>query len=114
MTRLAVLAASAALAASATLAFAQAPIPPAAQDRGRESPREERARPPFDRAEMEALVDARIAALQAGLRLTPDQQRYFPAVEQAIREMAAVRIARMERMREARDDRRDRDRPDFL
>ena len=115
MTRLAVLAAGAALAASATFAFAQAPTPPATPDRGREAAREERARPAFNRAEMEALVDARIAALQAGLRLIPDQQRYFPAVEQAIREMAAARIARMERIREARDDdRRDRDQPDFL
>ena len=51
MKRLAVLAAGAALAASAALA--QAPTPPAAPDRGREPPREDRARPPFNRAEMD-------------------------------------------------------------
>ena len=71
MTRLAVLAAGAALAASAALA--QAPTPP-----------------PFNRAEMDALVDARVAAMQAGLKLTPDQQRYWPAVEQAIRELGSA------------------------
>ncbi|KAI9878112.1 MAG: aconitate hydratase [Watsoniomyces obsoletus] len=67
---------------------------------------------------VDALVDARVAAMQAGLKLTPEQQRYWPAVEQAVRDMAAARIARMERGREARegraDDRREAERPDFL
>ncbi len=114
MIRLAVLAAGAALAASAALAQAPNP-PPGGPERGRETSREERGRRPFNRAEMDALVDARVAAMQAGLKLTPDQQRYWPAVEQAIRDMAAARISRMERWRESRsDDRRQADRPDFL
>ena len=111
MRSLAVLASGAALAASVTLAHAQAPTPPAAPEPSREN----RARPEFNRAEMEALVDARVAAMQAGLKLTPDQQRYWPAVEQAVRDIAASRIAGMERWRQARnDDRRETDRPDFL
>ena len=111
MRSLAVLAIGAALAAAITLAHAQAPTPPAAA----EPPRENRARPEFNRAEMDALVDARVAAMQAGLKLTPEQQRYWPAVEQAVRDMAAARIARIERGREARaDDRREAERPDFL
>jgi cell pole-organizing protein PopZ len=43
---------------------------------------------PEDRA---AFLDARIAALHAGLRLTPEQEKAWPAFEQAYRELAAVR-----------------------
>ena len=40
---------------------------------------------PEDRA---AFIDARIAALKAGLELTPDQAKNWPAFEQALRDMA--------------------------
>ncbi len=46
---------------------------------------------PEDRA---AFVDARIAALHAGLRLTPDQERAWPAFEQAYRDLATARLNR--------------------
>jgi zinc resistance-associated protein len=39
-----------------------------------------------------AFVDARIAALKAGLELTPDQAKNWPAFEQASRDMAQVRV----------------------
>src|SRR5271166_2054654 len=35
-----------------------------------------------------AFTDARIAALKAGLELTPDQSKNWPALEQALRDMA--------------------------
>jgi hypothetical protein len=46
---------------------------------------------PEDRA---AFVDARIAALKAGLALTPDQAKNWPAFEQALRDMAQLRAQR--------------------
>jgi hypothetical protein len=47
---------------------------------------------PEDRA---AFVDARIAALKAGLALTPDQAKNWPDFEKALRDMAQVRAERM-------------------
>ena len=44
--------------------------------------------------DMAAFADARIAALRAGLQLTPDQAKNWPAFEQALREMAQLRIER--------------------
>jgi zinc resistance-associated protein len=41
-----------------------------------------------------AYLDARIAALKAGLELTPDQAKNWPAFEQALREMAKLRAER--------------------
>ncbi len=43
-----------------------------------------------------AFADARIAALRAGLELTPDQAKNWPAFEQALRDMAQLRIQRMQ------------------
>ena len=40
---------------------------------------------PEDRA---AFADARIAAVHAGLKLTPDQEKLWPPVEAAVREFA--------------------------
>ncbi len=39
-------------------------------------------------------TDARIAALKAGLELTPDQAKNWPAFEQALRDMAQLRMER--------------------
>ena len=44
---------------------------------------------PEDRA---AFADARIAAVHAGLTLTPDQEKLWPPVEQAVRDFAKLRI----------------------
>jgi LTXXQ motif family protein len=49
-----------------------------------------------------AYLDARIAALKAGLELTPDQAKNWPAFEQALREMAKLRAERRA-AREARE-----------
>ena len=46
---------------------------------------------PEDRA---AFADARIAAVHAGLKLTADQEKLWPAVETAVREFTKLRIDR--------------------
>src|ERR1700683_4353447 len=51
--------------------------------------------------DMAAFTDARIAALKAGLELTPDQAKNWPAFEQAVRDAAPMRAQRMQE-REAR------------
>ena len=53
-------------------------------------------RHPANPADMAAFTDARIAALKAGLELTPDQQKNWPAFEQALREVAQLRMQRIE------------------
>lgn len=50
-----------------------------------------------------ALLDARIAALKAGLKLTPDQEKNWAPVETAIREQAKQRAERFAAWREKRD-----------
>jgi hypothetical protein len=45
---------------------------------------------------LNALTDARIAIVKAALQLTPDQERYWPAIEEAIRARAKDRITRLE------------------
>lgn len=47
-------------------------------------------------ADLAAFTDARVAALKAGLELTPDQAKNWPPFEQALRDMAQMRIARIE------------------
>jgi hypothetical protein len=44
--------------------------------------------------DFKAFTDARIAGLKAGLQLTPDQEKKWPAVEDAIRAMAKARQER--------------------
>ncbi len=41
-----------------------------------------------------AFADARIAAVHAGLKLTPDQEKLWPPVETAVRDFAKMRIDR--------------------
>jgi hypothetical protein len=52
-----------------------------------------------------ALVDARVAALKAGLRLTAEQEKHWPQVEAAIRALAKERTERMAQRRAAREAR---------
>jgi hypothetical protein len=47
-------------------------------------------------ADMAAFTDARIAALKAGLQLTPDQAKNWPNFEQALRDAAQLRIQRVQ------------------
>jgi hypothetical protein len=57
---------------------------------------------PEDRA---AFLDARIAAVKAGLKLTPDQDKMWPGVESAVRDFAKLRMDRANaRMEEGRKD----------
>ena len=64
-----------------------------AQERGRPGS-SERGQPNI--ADMRAFADARLAALHAGLGLTPDQEKNWPAFEQALRDMAQLRIQRIQ------------------
>src|SRR5437016_7332463 len=65
---------------------------------------------PEDRA---AFLDARIAAVHAGLKLTPDQEKLWPPVEAAVRDFAKLRIDRANaRMNAAKDDSADAQKPD--
>lgn len=69
---------------------------------------------PEDRA---AFTDARIAALHAGLKLTADQEKLWPPVEQAIRNLSKVRQDAMAQRRErfmAMRDQSQRNIPDQL
>jgi len=82
----AVLAGTTALAiAGSTLAFAQRGDRPDSVRRGDSSIEE-----------MQAFANARLAALRAGLNLTPEQQVFWPAVEQAARDLQALRTARVQ------------------
>ncbi|ABD88773.1 Spy/CpxP family protein refolding chaperone [Rhodopseudomonas palustris] len=57
---------------------------------------------PEDRA---AFADAKIAAVKAGLKLTPDQEALWPPVEAAVKEFSKLRIDRANaRMKAMRDD----------
>ncbi|HEY0330616.1 MAG TPA: Spy/CpxP family protein refolding chaperone [Rhodopseudomonas sp.] len=57
---------------------------------------------PEDRA---AFADARIAAVKAGLKLTPDQDKLWPPVEAAVRDFAKLKFEHAEaRMKSLRDD----------
>jgi LTXXQ motif family protein len=63
---------------------------------GREHPR-------LSADDMRAFADARIAALHAGLELRPDQEKNWPAFEQALRAAAKDRIDRIQARQAAGD-----------
>jgi hypothetical protein len=86
-----------------SLVYAQQRGGPAAFDRGR---------PNIE--DMRHFADARLAALHVGLGLTPDQEKNWPAFEQAAREMAKLRLDRVSAAINARRDdaRRDDSRRD--
>ena len=54
-------------------------------------------------ADLNALTDARVGIIKAALQLTPDQEKYWPAVEDAIRARAKNRQARLERVAKLSD-----------
>jgi LTXXQ motif family protein len=73
--------------------------------------------------DVSTLTDARITIVKAALQLAPDQEKYWPAIESAIRTRSQDRQARIatgvERLSEQRDRSpiealRDRDPVDFL
>ena len=74
-------------------------------------------------ADLSALTDMRIDIVKAALQLTPDQEKYWPAIENAIRDRAKDRQARIadaaKRVAERRDGNvvealRNRDPVDFM
>jgi zinc resistance-associated protein len=69
-------------------------------------------------ADVAAFADARIAGLKAGLKLTAEQEKNWPAVETAMRDLAKQRADRMKARAERREARRGGDntatRPDLI
>jgi hypothetical protein len=59
-------------------------------------------------ADLNALTDARVAIVKAALQLTPDQERYWPAIEEAIRARAKDRMSRLETVTTGVAERADR------
>ena len=51
--------------------------------------------------DMRAFGEARLAGLKAGLTLTPEQEKNWPAFEQAARDFGKLRLDRMNAMRNA-------------
>jgi LTXXQ motif family protein len=83
------------VAAGSSLAYAQSPS----------------AGPPSERitaADLNNVTDARIAIVKAALQLTPDQEKYWPAIEDAIRSRAKNRVTRLESAATRAAERRDR------
>jgi hypothetical protein len=107
MRTLATLAAASVLTlAGAALAQTTPPPAPQSQPQAQDQTTQRPARPRLTRADMDALTDARMAAIQAGLKLTPEQQRLWTPVEQALRVMATARATRFEEARQRLDQRR--------
>jgi hypothetical protein len=100
-----------ALAASAIAQTPPAPPAPAAA----QSQSAEQASPPFDipggrmfermsrfsPEDRAAFFDARVAAIHAGLRLTPDQEKLWPALEGATRDAMKTMMDERQKMRAA-------------
>jgi len=95
MLKQATIGAAALLIGGSMLAYAQQPPgnPGVATTAQPAQPVSERHASPQD---MSAFADARIAALHAGLVLNADQEKNWAPFETALREMAKMRIARME------------------
>jgi hypothetical protein len=88
---------------ASSLAYAQAPSTAGS----------EQEEPKLSAADLSALTDARIAIVKAALQLTPEQAKYWPAVEEAIRNRATGRQARLA-ARASQRDQGDRDPIDMV
>jgi len=64
--------------------------------------------------DVSALTDARIAGLKTGLKLSAEQEKNWPAVEAAIRDLAKQRADRVAAFRDARGNGNARSRPDAI
>ena len=64
----------------------------------REARRHERQR--LSGEDMKAFVDARVAAIKDGLELTPEQERHWPRLEQALRDITEARLERLQAWQE--------------
>lgn len=54
----------------------------------------------FSPEDMNAFIDAHIAAIHAGLKLNADQEKLWPPVESAMRNLATLHLGHMQAMRE--------------
>ena len=54
-------------------------------------------------ADLNALTDARLGVIKAALQMTPDQAKYWPAIEEAVRARAAGRLQRLKALAALRD-----------
>ena len=97
-----VVAAAALAIAGSSIVFAQQHFGGPGGPGDRDGPPRFEHRHPLSAEDMAAFTDARIAALKAGLELTPDQAKNWPAFEQALRDMAQLRVQRMQ-ARQARE-----------
>jgi hypothetical protein len=101
------IAAAALLAGGGTFAFAQGPgpggpgAPAAGEQRG--------GRQGMSQDDFNRFVDARVAAIKAGLKLSADQEKLWQPVEDAIRRNAGERFTRYEQRRATRDQRQSMD-----
>jgi hypothetical protein len=55
-------------------------------------------------ADLNSLTDMRVGLVKAALQLTPDQEKFWPPLEEAIRARSKNRVARLERVAELRDN----------
>lgn len=81
-------------AGAATISFAQDRTP------GPQGASPDRGRSIFTQDDRAAFMDGRIAGLKAALRLTADQEKLWPPVEQALRDIGKQRLEAREKMRE--------------
>ena len=63
----------------------------------------------LNQAEFKMLTDIRVGVIRAALQLSPDQEKLWPTVEEAIRTRAETRYRRLAALRERMDQRRDVD-----
>ena len=59
---------------------------------------------PPNAADLKSLTDMRVGIVKAALQLTADQEKYWPAIEDAIRARAKNRQARLERIAELHEN----------
>lgn len=55
----------------------------------------------FSPEDMSAFIDARVAAIHAGLKLSAEQEKLWPPVETAMRNLANLRVIMMQTMRQS-------------
>lgn len=53
--------------------------------------------------DMSALIDAHVSAIHAGLKLSADQEKLWPPVEAALRNLATLHLSHMQAMRQTQE-----------
>lgn len=57
----------------------------------------------FSSEDLSAFMEARIAAIHAGLKLSADQEKLWPPVEAALRNLGTLRLSHMQAMRQTQE-----------